>query len=557
MNAQSNSTRVTKKSSISIQYNTFLKAEKGILFSEKDFIKLGDIYISIDVNLHNKCYLLFTLSINSPIVLPYESKVIIHDDSKIIASKTNIIEKVICFIPKYTHNNYFLDIKPDFIEKLKKDEQNKKSHVDFTIEIIADDVPKLKNINSDKQVKIIKPELSYTNIKANTINAKTNTINTNETKAITQEIKTHNSNNTNRQNKTNETTKTVNPNNSKKPIKTSDKNETKKDFKTLPAVKTSNTAKKVTVKRHNCPYNGIHNQGATCYINCSIQTLFFISYFRNVIYKIPSPKKGSMISELQYLFCNLQCKKIHCNTENLTKSLKISGSSVHVQQDIQEFLLSFIEKVQNALKNNRYLKDKVSYIFEGKIEHKIKNERGFVLTSNTENFKQLLISVSNSVESSLNNYFESEKIDDYTIGDKKDQIVTLESKIVKLPRILQIVIKRYKNGELTNTNVKDDSKVIFKEDLDLAPYYESYEAGCTHYKLFAVIAHSGTTTYGHYSVYLKPEMKNEWLFFSDTNVRKSTANEAIERNYGGTSFLKKKMIKKRLLIYHMVNLPTY
>ena len=163
-----------------------------------------------------------------------------------------------------------------------------------------------------------------------------------------------------------------------------------------------------------------------------------------------------------------------------------------------------------------------------------------MFTSNSENFKQLLISVSNSVESSLNNYFESEKIDDYTIGDKKDQIVTLESKIVKLPRILQIVIKRYKNGELTNTNVKDDSKVIFKEDLDLAPYYESYEAGCTHYKLFAVIAHSGTTTYGHYSVYLKPEMKNEWLFFSDTNVRKSTANEAIERNYGGTSFLKKK-----------------
>lgn len=54
--------------------------------------------------------------------------------------------------------------------------------------------------------------------------------------------------------------------------------------------------------------------------------------------------------------------------------------------------------------------DKISYIFEGQLTQTIKSDKGVVLSSNTESFKQLLISVSSSIESSLESYFKSEKI---------------------------------------------------------------------------------------------------------------------------------------------------
>lgn len=103
----------------------------------------------------------------------------------------------------------------------------------------------------------------------------------------------------------------------------------------------------------NCRYNGIYNQGSTCYINSTIQTLFFISYFCDVIFHITSFKEGTIKSELQLLFYNMGRGKSHCSTKKLTKALGMIEHSVHVQQDIQEFLLFFIEKVQNILQNDQ------------------------------------------------------------------------------------------------------------------------------------------------------------------------------------------------------------
>ena len=93
------------------------------------------------------------------------------------------------------------------------------------------------------------------------------------------------------------------------------------------------------------------------------------------------------------------------------------------------------------------MKDKISYIFESQLTQTIKSDKGVVLSLNTESFKQLLISVSSSIESSLESYFKSEKIDDYLVENQKSQTVTLESKISILPRILQIELCLIENSE--------------------------------------------------------------------------------------------------------------
>lgn len=56
-------------------------------------------------------------------------------------------------------------------------------------------------------------------------------------------------------------------------------------------------------------FNGIKNQGATCYMNSLLQSLYWTSYFRKATYEIPTdndePQKSIPLA-LQRVFFNLQ-----------------------------------------------------------------------------------------------------------------------------------------------------------------------------------------------------------------------------------------------------------
>ncbi len=56
-------------------------------------------------------------------------------------------------------------------------------------------------------------------------------------------------------------------------------------------------------------YVGLHNQGATCYMNSLFQSLYFTNYFRLAVYQIPTDNDepcNSIALALQRLFFNLQ-----------------------------------------------------------------------------------------------------------------------------------------------------------------------------------------------------------------------------------------------------------
>ncbi len=55
-------------------------------------------------------------------------------------------------------------------------------------------------------------------------------------------------------------------------------------------------------------YVGIKNEGATCYLNSFIQTLYNIDEFRRYVYQTSPKKKDSIVSALQKLFYNLQVR---------------------------------------------------------------------------------------------------------------------------------------------------------------------------------------------------------------------------------------------------------
>lgn len=553
----------------------------GNLISEKDFFILEDISISLDINLtDNKHIINLILSEGSKKIFPFYSVIYIHDQNKVLMGKDYIIQKNIKFQESYPKCLFHLPINYDYREKIANLSNNKTISIEFSFEIFIEADLKNKNktldINTtttinkfEKPVVFAKSEKTETKPKTETkIETKIETKQKTETK-IETETKPKTEQKIEAKQKTETETKPKIEKKQETEIKP--KTETKSEIKSLekvqklerkdPSVKTTQSSqinqlinstqtkknpnpkdnnelqKKASVSStsksagRTVPYNGIYNQGATCYINSSIQTLFFISYFRDVIFHFTSFTEGSIESELQLLFYNLEKGKSHCSTVKLTKALGMSDRSVHIQQDIQEFLSDFLERIQ------RNLKDEISYIFEGTTIHFLKSSRGTLLSSSTETFKQLMINVSDSVDTSLKSYFSPEKIENYNVGNET-QTVTLESKISVLPRILQIVIKRYKRGLVTNSNIKDNSQVNFKEDLDLLPFVDRRNASsqnCTKYKLYAVIAHSGTLSSGHYTVFLKPEMKDVWFYFSDSLIRKSSPHEAIEMNFGSAN----------------------
>eukprot|EP01033_Poteriospumella_lacustris_P009379 gene9379-6720_t len=102
---------------------------------------------------------------------------------------------------------------------------------------------------------------------------------------------------------------------------------------------------------------GLANQGATCYLNGLIQTLFMTPEFRKAIFSwnYNQEKDGSEVFciplQLQRLFGRLQlCKSRSVDTVPLTKSFGWEGSEVFQQQDVQELTRVLFDALEETFK---------------------------------------------------------------------------------------------------------------------------------------------------------------------------------------------------------------
>ncbi|KAK7043601.1 ubiquitin-specific protease ubp15 [Paramarasmius palmivorus] len=287
---------------------------------------------------------------------------------------------------------------------------------------------------------------------------------------------------------------------------------------------------------------GLKNQGATCYMNSMLQSLYCTRYFRKAVYQIPTEDDHpteSVALALQRLFYHLQTSDQPVGTTELTKSFGWKSLDAFFQHDVQEFNRVLQDKLESKMKGTK-AEGAISKLFVGKMKSYIKCVNVDYESSRVEDFNDIQLNVKGlkNLYESFKDYVQVETLDGenkyqaegFGLQDAKKGII-FES----FPPVLHLQLKRFEYDIQRDAMVKinDRHEFPFEIDLDefLSPGADRSKPWV--YKLAGVLVHSGDLHGGHYFALIKPDRETRWLKFDDDRVTPVTDKEVLEENYGG------------------------
>ncbi|KAG5151627.1 hypothetical protein JHK84_028099 [Glycine max] len=280
-------------------------------------------------------------------------------------------------------------------------------------------------------------------------------------------------------------------------------------------------------------YVGLKNQGATCYMNSLLQTLYHISYFRKAVYHMPTTENDmpsvSIPLALQSLFYKLQYSDTSVATKELTTSFGWDTYDSFMQHDVQELNRVLCEKLEGKMKGT-VVEGTIQQLFEGHHMNYIECINVDYKSTRKESFYDLQLDVKGckDVYASFDKYVEVEQLEGdnkyhaehYGLQDARKGMLFID-----FPPVLQLQLKRFEYDCTRDTMVKINDRYEFPLQLDL-----DMDNG----------------------KYLSPDAdRSNTCFrfkFDDERVTKEESKRALEEQYGGEEEmrLKKEQDEKEL-----------
>lgn len=293
---------------------------------------------------------------------------------------------------------------------------------------------------------------------------------------------------------------------------------------------------------------GIKNQGATCYMNSLLQTLYQLPKFRYAVYSTPTHDDDtteSVILALQRVFYRLETSDKAVSTKELTKSFGWGHMDSFTQHDVQELLRILCDRLEEKMKAAK-VTNMVQEMFEGQVRSFIKCVNVDFTSSRLEKFYDLQLDVKGckSIYDSFEKYIEVEMMNEenqYAAEGYGKQDAEKGLRFSRFPPVLSIHLKRFEYDPLRDGMVKVHDRYKFPAHLDLDRFLDADPDNAQakvpqHYHLHSVLVHSGDVHGGHYYVYVRPSTdpnSQEWFKFDDDRILKSSKAHAIDGSFGG------------------------
>ncbi|KAL9646087.1 hypothetical protein ABK040_007965 [Willaertia magna] len=293
---------------------------------------------------------------------------------------------------------------------------------------------------------------------------------------------------------------------------------------------------------------GLQNQGATCYMNSLLQTLYLLTYFRKAVYKMPIDENEKPVDSiplaLMRVFYRLQFDKGAVDTKELTKSFGWTTIDSFLQHDVQELARVLTDNLEKKMEKTPQ-KDVMKQLFEGSCKNYVKCLNVQYESSRKETFYDLQLNVKGckNVYDSFEQYISEETLqgdnqyhaEGFGMQDAKKGTIFL-----KFPPVLMLHLKRFEYDFVRDLMYKINDKYEFYNEINLTKYLsdESEQKNEDNtYVLFSVLVHSGDVSGGHYYNFAKPFLndnnKQKWYKFDDEKVYEVDERLAIQDNFGG------------------------
>lgn len=148
-------------------------------------------------------------------------------------------------------------------------------------------------------------------------------------------------------------------------------------------------------------YSGLKNEGATCYINSLLQSLFHTNEFRRIVYGLEIDSKSPMDSFafwLKHIFYSMQTGEIsEIRTKDMIDCFEWPEMTTTAQQDIHEFLRRLIDKIEQMVLDKVGQKQ-LTQLLVGELEIKTTCEKANVAKKRKDTFWDLPLSVEDDDE---------------------------------------------------------------------------------------------------------------------------------------------------------------